>query len=190
MERIAPVISRVQDLADPDPFMSAVATKLGGATRLEIRQATVLAKKFVAASVQGSSELPLVIAKHSAAEGTIDLDNVTWLLEQPGVDGNDVIMGFRGAIKEALEAEIQSVLGQMPKTRRARWDIGKSLVERAAAEAVGSRLPWLKDALESRTPSRRHNRGEHDEYEDALNRAVEGDPATDEVVRKLRERLG
>jgi hypothetical protein len=64
-----------------------------------------------------------------------------------------------------------------------------ALVERAAAEAPGSRTPWLEDALDSGVPSRKHNREAFDVYEDALNRAVDGDPASEAVARQLRERL-
>jgi hypothetical protein len=190
VEQAAPVVARVQHLADPTSLVVAVGTDLGGAARAEIPAATAVAKRFVEAGVMGADDLPRVVAQHSAAEGTIDLDSVTWLLDQPGVNGDSVILGLRGAIKTEPQGKIRSALGQMSKTRRGRWDIGKTLVERAAAEAVGSRLPWLEDALESRTPSRKHNAAEHDEYEDALNRAVEGDPATDKAVTSLRERLG
>jgi len=190
LERTAPVIARVQHLADSSALLAAIASNLGGAARLEVPSATAVARKFVEEGVNGAADLPPVVAQHSGAEGTIDLENVTWLLDQPGVNGDSVILGLRGAIKEAPGEKIRTALGQMSKTRRGRWDIGKALVERASAEPVGSRLPWLEDALESRTPSRKNNPTEHDEYEDALNRAVEGDPATDDVVRTLRERLG
>ncbi len=190
MGQTAPVAANVQSLTDPAPLVASVGANLGGVARLEIPAATAVARKFVEVGVKGANDLPRVVAQHSAAEGTIDLDNVSWLLDQPDVAGDYVILGLRGAIKTEPEAKIRAALAQMPKTRRARWDIGKALVERAAAEPVGSRLPWLEDALESRTPSRKNNTTEHDEYGDALDRAVEGDKATDEAVTQLRERLG
>jgi hypothetical protein len=190
MSQAAPIAANVQSLADPAPLVAAVGANLGGVARLEIPAATAVARNFVEAGVKGANDLPRVVAQHSAAEGTIDLDNVSWLLDQPDVDGDNVILGLRGAIKTEPEGKIRAALEQMPKNRRSRWDIGKALVERAAAEAIGSRLPWIEDALESRTPSRKNNATEHDEYGDALNRAVEGDPSTDAAVTQLRERLG
>jgi hypothetical protein len=185
----AEVVAKIQRLADAAPVVSAAAAALGVAARLEIPAATAVAKNFVEAGVKGAHDLPRVVVEHAAAEGTIDLDNVNWLLEQSAVSGENVILGFRMAIKDAPQGKVRAVLDDLPKTRRRRRDLGKALVERAASEPSGSRVPWLEDALESGTPSRKHNRNEHDEYEDALNRAVEGDAATDQIVRRLRGKL-
>ncbi len=189
LEQLASPVAVVQHLADPVPLVTAVAGVLASAPRAEIPATTSVAMGFVAAGVRGAEGLPPVVADHASAEGTMDLDNVNWLIKQPGVNADNVILGLRSAIKAEPHAKVRAAIEGMNKNRRGRWAIGKALVERAAEEPSGSRLDWLEDALASGAPSRKHNPTEHGEYEDALNRAVEGDAATDDIVRRLRNRL-
>ena len=186
---LAPTIAKVQDLADPAPVVNAMETALKTMGRDEIATATGAAKSFVDADVIGGDALPAVAAAHGAALATVDLTHLNWLFEQPKVNAEHVVLGLRGAIGTVPHAKVTAALAAMSKTRRRRADIGKALVERAATEPVGERLPWLVDALASGAPSSKHSRSDHDEYQDALNRAVDGDPATDDAVRELRGKL-
>ncbi len=188
--KVAAVAAAIQDLADPGPIISEIDSAISRTSRMEIAAATALAKAFVDAGVNGASTLPTVVAAHGAANAVVDLDSLGWLLDRREVPSEDVFMGLRGAIKDEPFGRISAALDGLNANRRRRWDVGKALVERAAAEAIGARAPWLDAALVSRTPSKKYERRAYDDYEAALNAAVAGDSSVDEIVRELRQHLG
>lgn len=188
--KVAPVAEAIQELAGPGPIITEVESAIRRTSRLEIAAATALAKAFVDAGVNGAPTLPTAVAAHGAANAVVDLDSVSWLLSRREVPSEDVFMGLRGSIKEEPLGRISAALDGLNANRRQRWDVGKALVERAAAEAVGARAPWLEAALPSRAPSKKHERRAYDDYEAALNTAVGGDSSVDDIVRELRQQLG
>lgn len=188
--KVAPVALAIQDLADPSAIITEVESAISRTSRSEISAATALARAFVDAGVNGASTLPTAVAAHGAANAVVDLDSLGWLLDRREVPSDDVFMGLRGTIREEPLGKVSAALDGLNANRRRRWDVGKALVERAAAEAVGTRAPWLDLALASRAPSKKNERRSYDDYEVALNAAVEGDSSVDDIVRELRQRLG
>ncbi len=188
--KVAPVAEAIQDLTDPGPVVTEIESAIARTSRVEIATATALAKAFVDAGVHGAQTLPTAVAAHGAANAVVDLDSLGWLLDRREVPSEDVFMGLRGAIKSEPFAHISAALDGLNANRRRRWDIGKALVERAAAEAVDARVPWLEAAMASRAPSKKHERRAYDDYEAALNAAVDGDSSVDNIVRELRQQLG
>jgi len=188
--RVAPVASGLQDLTGLEPIITEIESAISRTSRLEIAAATALAKAFVDAGVNGASTLLRALAAHGGANAVVDLDSLAWLLDRREVPSEDVFMGLRGAIKDEPFGRISAALSGLNANRRRRWDVGKALVERAADEAPGARESWLDAALASRAPSKKNERRAYDEYEAALNAAVDGDSSVDDIVRALRQQLG
>ena len=183
---LAASVAKLQDLASPSEVVAAMSGLVGRVRREEIPMATAATRSFVEAGVTGANELPVVVSRYGAGLGAVDLGNMNWLLEQPNVSANDVIVGLRGSISTEPFAAVHAALEGMHRSRRKRADIGKALIERAASEPVGSRQPWLKDATANGVPSSPEARRE---YRDALRRASEGDPGTNEPAALLWDKL-
>lgn len=152
------------------------------------RHHDLLVRALVQAKVNGAAALPPALAEHGAAVGTIDLAQAAWLARQKGVKRDDVRTALVALIKteaaSALAPTLDAVRGRLDEARQ----VGKALVERAAASPLGSRDEWLLLAERWKVPPGRSQRQSRDDYEAALNTAAQ-DPDVQTTEARLRGRL-
>jgi hypothetical protein len=189
---LASVVAGVQSLSSPDPVVLALAAQIAAippASKSDIGPATTSVRAFVDARVQAAERLPGDIAERGATLGTVDLDHGDWLVRQSSARKPDVRTGLVAAIRSEDPGRVLSAIGRLtPSFLRDEWQVGKALVERAADAPVGAREPWLVAAGQCKAPPT-SKREERSDYESALDRALDGDPAVESIVRSLRQNL-
>jgi hypothetical protein len=185
---LAPVVGRLQTLTSVDPVVAAVQATASSAPVAAIATVTSVVRAFVDAKVAGAAVLAPVLAEHGAALGTIDLGQATWLAKQVGVKRDHVRTALVALIKTesavALAPTLEAVRGRLGEA----WQIGKALVERAAASPDGSRDEWLLLAESWNVPPTKGQRQNRDDYAAALDVAAL-DRAAQATAAKLRGKL-
>jgi hypothetical protein len=188
VSQLAPVVARLQTLTSVDPVVSAVQAIASAALIADIAAATSVIRAFVEAKVAGAAALPPALAEHGAALGTIDLDQAAWLLRQKGVRRDNVRTALVSLIRTEPASTIAPTLQTVRRGLGEGWQIGKALVERAAASPDGSRDEWLILAEPWNVPPAKGQRQNRDDYRDALDRAAQ-DPGAQATAAKLRGKL-
>jgi hypothetical protein len=188
LEQLAAVVRGLESLTSPEPVLSAFQTAIGAAALSTIAETTSLVRAFVEAKVTGAAALPPVLAVHGAAQGRIDINQAGWMVGQKGVKRDDV----RTALASMIGSEPAAVLAPALQSVRGRlgaaWQIGKALVERAAASPNGSRDEWLLLAEDWNVPPSKGQRQNRDDYRAALDTASV-DPSAQTTAARLRAKL-
>lgn len=184
--RLAPVVGSVQSLADPAPVIAALNAMISASGKPEIPLVTPVTKSFIDAGVTGADALPPALAIRCAGQGTVDLDNLAWLWDHAGASAEEVQTALGAAIQTEPASRIMPALDGLNRTRRKRWGIGMSLVERASKELPGERRIWLEAAKVGNTDT--SDRKGREAFRAALDVAAAGD-AVDDIVGELRGRL-
>lgn len=188
LRELAPVVRGLEALTPVDPVVSALTTSIAAAPISAIADTTSLVRAFVDAKVAGAAALLPALAEHAAAVGAVVPDQAGWLLRQKGVKRDDV----RTALVSMIRTESVSVLAPALQTVRGRldsaWQIGKALVERAAASPDGGRDEWLVLAEPWKVPPTKGQRQNREDYRAALD-TVSSDSAAQATAARLRAKL-
>jgi KAP family P-loop domain len=186
--QLAPVVGGLQVLTPVDPVVSALQTAISAASAAAIAETTSLVRAFVEAKVSGAAALPAALAEHGAALGTIDLGQIAWLARQTGVKRDHVRTALVALIKTEPAATLAPTLGAVRGRLDEAWQIGKALVERAAASPDGSRDEWLVLAERWNVPPTKGQRQNRDDYAAALDTAAQ-DVVAQTTAARLRGKL-
>jgi hypothetical protein len=188
LSELAPVVRGMQELTPADPVIAALLTSIAAAPVSAIAETTSVVRTFVDEKVTGAAALPPALAEHAAAVGAVDLSQAGWLLGRKGVKQDDMRTALVSMVRTESAAFLGPALESVRKRLDSAWQIGKALVERAAASPDGARDEWLLLAEPWKVPPSKSQRQNRDDYRAALDTAS-SDPAAQATAARLRAKL-